>query len=446
MTVGRLDEREPGDVAEPDRGHLQDHRGEVRPQDLGVGELGSGVEVLLGVQPDADARRHPTATPSPLVCRRLRDRLDRQALHLQSSAVARDPGGSGVHHVPHTGHRERRLGNIGGQHDPATRAAHRGPLEDLVLLGRRQPCIQRQHLGAAQLQAPQCIRSVVDLALARQEHQHVTGPLVRQLLDSVDDALHLIAICNLRVVDHQRPVSHLHRERPTGDLDHGHRAFTVGEMLGEAGRVDRGAGDDHLQVGSLRQQLAEVPEDEVDVEAAFMRLVDDQRVVAAQHPIALDLGEQNAVGHHLHQRGIAHLVGESHGVADVVTELRAEFGGHTLGDRACGDATRLRVADHAVDAPTRLEAQLRQLRALARPGLASDDHHLVVTDRRQQLLATLRDRQRVRIRQAAPIDDRARRGCSWMVGGRRHGLPDLPAWQLTNVLAPQIRPDPRRER
>ena len=51
--------------------------------------------------------------------------------------------------------------------------------------------------------------------------------------------------------------------------------------------------------GRLREQLLEVAEDEVDVQAALVCLVDDQRVVAAQHPVALDLGEQDAVGHHL---------------------------------------------------------------------------------------------------------------------------------------------------
>ena len=45
-------------------------------------------------------------------------------------------------------------------------------------------------------------------------------------------------------------------------------------------RVDGGAGDDQLEVGPLRQQLPEVAEQEVDVEAPLVRLVDDDRVVA----------------------------------------------------------------------------------------------------------------------------------------------------------------------
>ena len=212
------------------------------------------------------------------------------------------------------------------------------------------------------------------------------------------------------------------------------------EVLGKAGGVDRGAGDDHLQIGTLRQELLQVAEDEVDVEAALVGLVDDQRVVAAQHPVALDLGEQDAVGHHLDERGVADLVGEADGVADVVAELRSEFLGDPLGDRAGGDPPGLRVPDHPVDTPAGLEAQLGQLGALAGSGLAGDDHHLVVADRRQQLVAPLGDRQRVGVRQTAAPDDRPRGHGSWVLGGRvrrlGHGRPERQASQLTPPLPP----------
>ena len=65
--VGRLDEREALDVAEAERGHLQDDRGQVGAQDLGLGELGPGGEVVLGVEADADAGRDAPAAPGPLV-------------------------------------------------------------------------------------------------------------------------------------------------------------------------------------------------------------------------------------------------------------------------------------------------------------------------------------------------------------------------------------------
>jgi hypothetical protein len=45
--------------------------------------------------------------------------------------------------------------------------------------------------------------------------------------------------------------------------------------------------------------LPQVAEQEVDVEAAFVGLVEDDRVVATEVTVAADLGQQHAVGHHL---------------------------------------------------------------------------------------------------------------------------------------------------
>ena len=141
--VGRIEERERGHVAEAERGHLQDDRGQVRAQDLRLGELRPGGEVVLAVQADADAGGDAPAATGTLVGRRLRDRLDRQSLHLQPVAVAGDPRRAGVDDVAHAGHGERGLGDVGGQHDPAAGVR----LEDAVLLGRRQAGVQRQHLA-----------------------------------------------------------------------------------------------------------------------------------------------------------------------------------------------------------------------------------------------------------------------------------------------------------
>jgi hypothetical protein len=70
-------------AAEPERRHLQQHGGQARAQDLGVGEARALVEVLLGVEADADAVRRAPAAALALVGRGLRDRLDRQPLDLQ---------------------------------------------------------------------------------------------------------------------------------------------------------------------------------------------------------------------------------------------------------------------------------------------------------------------------------------------------------------------------
>jgi hypothetical protein len=93
-------------------------------------------------------------------------------------------------------------------------------------------------------------------------------------------------------------------------------------MFGEPLRVDGGRGDDDLEVGAAGQQPLQVAEDEVDVQAAFVRLVDDQGVVAPQLAVPLHLGQQDPVGHDLDQRAVAGLIGEP----DLVADRRAELG------------------------------------------------------------------------------------------------------------------------
>ncbi len=171
--VGRVDEREARDVAEAQGRHLQDDAREVRPQDLGVGELRAGREILLRVQPDADAVGD-TATPAgALTGGGLRDRLDRQTLHLRALAVARDARGAGVDDVADARHRQRRLGDVRRQDDasPVVRG------EDAMLLGGGQARIERHDLDvvtrAPPVSALERVRGVADLALTGAEDEDV---------------------------------------------------------------------------------------------------------------------------------------------------------------------------------------------------------------------------------------------------------------------------------
>jgi hypothetical protein len=220
------------------------------------------------------------------------------------------------------------------------------------------------------------VGGVADLALAGEEDEDVARrTLTAQLVDGVHDAVDLVAGFGAGLVGvDQRAVADLDGERAPGHLDD----RGIAEVAGEPVRVDRRRGDDHLEVRAAGQQLGEVAEQEVDVEAALVGLVDDEGVVAAQQTVLLDLGEQDAVGHQLDQRVLARPAGEAHLVADRVGAGGAELRRDALRDGAGGDAPRLRVPDGAEHAPAHLERDLGQLRGLARAGLARDDDHLVV--------------------------------------------------------------------
>ena len=148
-------------------------------------------------------------------------------------------------------------------------------------------------------------------------------------------------------------------------------------MLGETFRVDRRRGDDQLQVAAPLQDALHHPEEEIDIERALVRLVDDDRIVLLEEGIGLRFGQKNAVGHDLHQRRVDGMVGE----ADLEPDGRSRFGLQLLaeaaGDGSRGDSARLRVADLSVDPPADLQADLRELRRFAASGLAADDHRLV---------------------------------------------------------------------
>jgi hypothetical protein len=85
--VGRGQEREGSDVSQAEREQLQNDGGETGAQHLRIGELGPAFQILLRVEPDRDAGSDPTRATRALLRRRLRHRLDRQALHLRAGAV-----------------------------------------------------------------------------------------------------------------------------------------------------------------------------------------------------------------------------------------------------------------------------------------------------------------------------------------------------------------------
>ena len=239
----------------------------------------------------------------------------------------------------------------------------------------------------------QVIRGFSNLALARQEHEHVTRAFAPKLIDGCADRIVQVELAAF----HERPPALLNREQPARDLDHRRRARCGREVAREPIRVDRRRGHDDLQVGSPRQDLPQVAEQEVDVQAALVRLVDDDRVVGAQQRIGLSFGEQDAVGHQLDAGAGRQAILEADLEADDLTQRRLQLLGDALGHARRRDASRLRVADQLAGvrlAAAEFERDLRKLRGLARTGFAANDHDLMCLQRLRDLVASRRDGQR----------------------------------------------------
>ena len=243
----------------------------------------------------------------------------------------------------------------------------------------------------------QRVGGVPDLPLAAEEHQDVAGTLGAQLGDARRGCpgpgpsapgpgrLGRPAAGTAPRPDRCAPTPRRSAPRP--------------KMLGEPLRVDRGRGDDDLEIRAAGQQLLEVAEDEVDIQAALVCFVDDERVVAEQLPVARHLGKQDAVRHHLDQRAVTGGVGETDLVADRAAQLGAELAGDPLRDGAGRDPARLGVPDLPGHPAAELEADLRQLGRLPRAGLPGHDHDLMVPDGRRDLVPPLADRELRRVAQ-----------------------------------------------
>ena len=365
----RLDERKRGDVPQLERGHPQDHRRERRAQDLRFGVARPRGEVVLRIEAHADAVLHAAAAAGALVRGGLRHLLDLQQRRLVAHAVALHAREPGVDHVADPRHRQRRLGDVGREHDAPARARR----EHALLVVHRQPREERQDLERGRIRAPreaapQQVAGLADLALSGQEHEDVAGAFAPEVLRRADDRLlEFLLVVGLLVgarradvaAARQRPVAHLDRIRAPGHLDHGRRLAAGPEVPREALGVERGRRDDELQVRPAREQLLEIPQQEVDVEAALVRFVDDDRVVRVELAVALRLREQDAVRHQLHVRVGPRVVGEPHLVADRLAHRLAQFVRDPGRDRARRDAPGLRVADEAALAATGRKADLR---------------------------------------------------------------------------------------
>ena len=204
-------------------------------------KLGRAGEVLLVVEPDADAVGDAAAAAGALVRRGLADRLDRQLLDLAAVAVALDARRAGVDHVADARHGQRGLGHVGGQHDAAARCA---ASKTRVLLGLRQPREQRQHLDAGRMVLAQRARRRRGSRARRAGRPARRRPSRRPRQSS--STASAIASFEVVVARSRRTAASACSTgiEPARDLDHRRRPVGRREVLREAVGVDRRRGDD----------------------------------------------------------------------------------------------------------------------------------------------------------------------------------------------------------
>ena len=371
-----VDEREGLDVADRHRLHSEDDIGQGGPADFRIRVGRPRGMVFLAVQADADSAGDPAAAARTLIRGCAGDLLHRQALQLACGTVPADPGKAAVDDIPDAGHGQGGFRDVGGQNDAGCLPRP----EDSVLLGGCQAGVQRQDLDARLEPLAEPVGSIPDLPFARQEHQGVAGGFAVQLGDRLADARGYRLEAGL--VAGQGAVAHLYRVQATGNRD---RRGVV-EVRAELFAVQGGGGDDQPEFRALLEYPPAEPEEEIDVQRTLVGLVDDQHVVALEKLVTLELGQQHAVGQHPDVVAFTHPLAEPHPVADGIAERGRQLLGNPFRNRAGGDAPWLSLADHAVHAVSRHEADLGDLRALAGTGLPADHQYRMFPHQFPQLL------------------------------------------------------------
>jgi hypothetical protein len=122
------------------------------------------------------------------------------------------------------------------------------------------------------------------------------GPIAVQLVAGIDDGIVEVAlVLALCLLGLDRAVAHFDRIQAARNLDH----RRIVEVLEKRSASIVAEVMITFRSGRFGSSVLEVAEQEIDVQAALVRLVDDQRVVLAEQRVALRLGEQDAVGHQL---------------------------------------------------------------------------------------------------------------------------------------------------
>ena len=175
----------------------------------------------------------------------------------------------------------------------------------------------------------QVIGRLTDLTLTGQKDQNIAalGAAVPQLIHAIGNGvIEVVVFLFLK-----RAIAHFHRISAT--RNHDDRRWPLGafKMLGKALGINRGRSHHHLQVGALGQDLLDVAQQEVNVQAALVRLVNDQRVVSLEQRVGLRLGQQDAVRHQLDGSALLQRVLKTHLVAHHLTQRRVQLFGNALG-------------------------------------------------------------------------------------------------------------------
>ena len=185
----------------------------------------------------------------------------------------------------------------------------------------------------------------------------------------------------------RRQIVQVHR---VGTPFHLHDGGAV-EEFGESPCVQRSGADHQLQVRPPVQQELEISKQKVDVQAAFVSLVQDQGMVLAQVRIMLSFRQQDAVRHEFQTRIRSRLFFKPHLVPHQAAQFAAQFFRHTAGDGSRGEPSGLGAAHSARPVSDKFHSHFGKLGGFAGTRFPDHHHDLMLPQDRQNVIPAAGD-------------------------------------------------------
>jgi hypothetical protein len=251
---------------------------------------------------------------------------------------------------------ERRLGDVGREHDAAAR---RGA-ERALLRVQRQVAVERHDVAAVRSgERRDRLGGAPDLGRARQEDEHVPR-LVEEPGERGCDAGGEGPRSGRRLV-----VLDLDREGAALGGEDGRVAEGARERVG----LERRRHDDQAEVRTHRVlEVAHGGERDVALEVALVELVEDDDPHVLEERVDDQLAAENALGHEPEPRRRPAALLETHAVADLAANRAAALARHPLGRGACRDPPRLEDDDVTLACEAGVQDGGRHARRLAGTG------------------------------------------------------------------------------
>ncbi len=253
------------------RAQREHQLGEIEPLHLGRVVRGPGVEVVLGVEAQAEPGRGAAGASRSLRRRGLRDLLHPQRRQAGPGRVSGDPRQPRIDHRGNAVDGDAGLGDVGGEDHLALGAARDGAV---LLLGRQLSVQREKDQIAVRGQLAALLLRAADLAGAGEEDEQIArGAGHGELAHRGRDLLF-----NPSLV---WPLEVFERHRKAAALAAHHLGAQV---LGERGRVQRGRHGDELQVAprARADEPQRLREREIGLQVPLVELVEQHRAHAAQ--------------------------------------------------------------------------------------------------------------------------------------------------------------------